>query len=84
MQLCVRPNERALKMLRIHHLNLFRIRRSLHLFFKSPSHWAILTIRIVVSIAQCDGDLKFAFKIDEYEISLSDESDAFFNALSFG
>ena len=57
MQIFIRPNERARKMLRIHHLNLFHIRRSLHLFFRSPSHWAILTIRID-SIAQCGGDLK--------------------------
>ena len=58
MQIFIRPNERARKMIRIHHLNLFRIRRSSHLFFRSTSHWAILTIRIVISIAQCDGDQK--------------------------
>ena len=47
----------AKKMLRIHHVNLFRTHRSLWRIFRSPLHWAILTIRIV-SIAQCDGDLK--------------------------
>ena len=33
MQTFIRPNERAQKMLRIHHSNLFHIRRSLHLIF---------------------------------------------------
>ena len=69
-------------MLRLHHLNLFHIHRSLHLIFGSPSHWqfgAILTVSIAsaASIQQLDS------KIDEYEISLGGESGAFFNALSF-
>ena len=34
MQDTIRPNERALKMLRIHQLNLFHIRRSLHHIFR--------------------------------------------------
>ena len=34
MQIFIRPYERAQKMLRIHHLNLFHIRRSLHLIFR--------------------------------------------------
>ena len=41
-------------------------------------HINLFHIRGIVSIAQCGGDLKIDAKIDEYEISLSDESEAFF------
>ena len=34
MQIIIRPNERAQKLLRIHHFKLFQIRRSLHLIFR--------------------------------------------------
>ena len=34
MQIFIQPNERTWEMLRIHHLNLFHIRRSLHLIFR--------------------------------------------------
>ena len=63
-------------MLRIHHLNLFHIHRSLHLIFGSPPHWQFGAI-LTVSIASATSIQKLDAKIDEYEISLGDESEVF-------
>ena len=77
MQNFIRLNERALKMLRIHHLNLFHIHRSLYLIFGSPSHWKFGAILTLVS-PSATSIQKLDAKIDEYEIILGDESEAFF------
>ena len=87
MQTFIRPNEGAFKkkMLRIHHQNLFHMRRSLHLIFLDGSCTGEPFDGIMmVPPVQLPSKKKLDAKIDEYEISSSDESEAFFYALSFG